>query len=224
MADINLILHWGYTIPRNLHKLNKVIRNRNAKTEMILKIKNMASSRCKTFVQKEMNKLGVFNITVELGEVELKEDFSEEKLRLLDMALRRSGLELLVDKKKQLVESIKVAIHELVYATDNSPKPNYSDFISQRLNISYSSLSNTFSKAQGKTIEKYIIEQRIERVKELLIYTDTSLNDITFKIHYSSVAHLSNQFKKLTGMTPSTYRKQRSPDPLIKIKTLALSM
>jgi AraC-like DNA-binding protein len=176
---------------------------------MILKIKNMASSRCKTFVQKEMKKLGVYNITVELGEVELSEHLPEEKLRLLDIALRSAGLELLVNKKTHIVENIKTAIHDLVYHTDDIPKPNYSDFISQKVNLSYTSLSNTFSKMQGKTIEKYIIEQRIERVKELLIYTDQTLEDIAFKLHYSSVAHLSNQFKKLTGMTPSFFRRQR---------------
>ncbi|WP_372949681.1 helix-turn-helix domain-containing protein [Mariniphaga sp.] len=178
---------------------------------MILKIKNMVSSRCKTFVQEEMNRLGVYSITVELGEVELSENLPEEKLRLLDIALRSAGLELLEDKKHHLVEDIKAAVHELVYHTDDIPKPNYSDFISQKINLSYTSLSNTFSKTQGTTIEKYIIEQRIERIKELLIYTDNTLDDMAFKLHYSSVAHLSNQFKKSTGMTPSFYRKHRNP-------------
>jgi hypothetical protein len=178
---------------------------------MILKIKNMASSRCKTFVQKEMNRLGVYNITVELGEVELSEQLPEEKLRLLDIALRSAGLELLQDKKHNLVEKIKTAVHELVYHTDDMAKPNYSDFIGKKVNLSYTLLSNTFSKAQGTTIEKYIIEQRTERVKEMLIYTELSLEEMAFKMHYSSVAHLSNQFKKFTGMTPSFFRKQKSP-------------
>jgi AraC-like DNA-binding protein len=182
---------------------------------MILKIKNMKTSRCKTFVQKEMNRLGVYNITVEIGEVELSENLSEEKLQLLDSALRSAGLELLEDKKHHLVAQIKAAIHELVYRTDDIPKPNYSDFISQKVNHSYTSLSNTFSKAEGTTIERYIIEQRIERVKEMLIYTDQTLDDMAFKLHYSSVAHLSNQFKKFTGMTPSFFRKQRNPPPPI---------
>ncbi|MBN2637429.1 MAG: AraC family transcriptional regulator, partial [Prolixibacteraceae bacterium] len=103
--------------------------------------------------------------------------------------------------------------YDLVYHTDDIPKPNYSDFISQKVNLSYASLSNTFSESEEKTIEKYIIEQRIERVKELLIYTDLSLDDMAFKMHYSSVAHLSNQFKKFTGMTPSFFRKHRNPSP-----------
>ncbi|WP_423126432.1 helix-turn-helix domain-containing protein [Gaoshiqia sp. Z1-71] len=173
----------------------------------------MATSRCKIFVQNEINKLGIYNITVELGEVELSENLPEKKLRLLDIALRNAGLELLKDKKHNLVEKIKAAIHELVYYTDDIPKPNYSDFISQKVSLSYSSLSNTFSKMQGITIEKYIIEQRIERIKELIIYTDLSLDDMVFKLNYSSTAHLSNQFKKFTGMTPSNFRKQRNHLP-----------
>ncbi len=181
---------------------------------MILKIKNMVSSRCKTFVQEEMNRLGVYSITVELGKVELSENLPEEKLRLLDIALRSAGLELLEDKNQHLAAQIKAAIHELVYHTDDIPKPNYSDFISQRVNLSYTSLSNTFSKTEGKTIEKHIIEKRIERVKELLIYTDLSLDDMAFKLHYSSVAHLSNQFKRFTGITPSFFRKLRNPQHL----------
>lgn len=169
----------------------------------------MVTCRCKTFVEKEMNKLGVYNMTVELGKVELSEKLPEEKLRLLDIALRSAGLELFEDKKQHLIEKIKTAIHELIYHTDDIPKPNYSDFISQKANLSYASLSNIFSNTQGTTIEKYIIGQRIERVKELLIYTDLNLDNMAFKLHYSSVAHLSNQFKKHTGMTPTFFRKQR---------------
>ena len=171
----------------------------------------MVSSRCKTFVQEEMNKLGVYNITVELGEVELSENLPEKKLRLLDIALRSAGLELIENKKTHIIDKIETAIYDLVYHTDDIPKPDYSDFISQKVNLSYNSLSSTFSKFQGITIEKYIINLRIERIKELLIYTDSSLDDIAFKIHYSSVAHLSNQFKKYTGMTPSFFRGQRPP-------------
>lgn len=178
---------------------------------MILRIKNMRSRRCKTFVRKELNKLGVYDTFVELGEVELNEALSEEKMRILDSALRSAGLELMKDKNQDLIEKTKAAIHELVYHTDDIPKPNHSDYISQKVNLSYSLLSNTFSKSQGITIEKYIIKQRIERIKELLIYTDTNLDEIAFKLHFSSVAHLSNQFKKLTGMTPSFFRKLRSP-------------
>lgn len=174
---------------------------------MILKIKNMRSSRCKTFVQNELNKLGVYNTTVELGEVELSEAISEDKLQILDDALKSAGLVLLEDKDHHLVEKMKAAVHELVYHSDDIPKPNYSDYISEKVNVSYAILSHTFSKMQGITIEKYIIKQRIERVKEVLIYTDCNLDEMAFKLHYSSVSHLSNQFKKFTGMTPTFFRK-----------------
>ena len=178
---------------------------------MILKIKNMESSRCKTLVKQEMDKLGLQKITVELGEVEFEGDISDVKLKSFDSALRNLGLEILVDKSSRLIATIKDAVYQLVYLTDDIPKPNYSDFISEKLNASYSSLSSIFSVKEKLTIEKYIIIQRIERVKELLIYTDISLNDISFKMHFSSVAHLSNQFKKITGLTPSFFRKQRPP-------------
>ncbi len=171
----------------------------------------MASRRCKTFVQKELNKLGVYDTTVELGEVELNEALSDEKMQILDSALKSAGLELMKDKQHHLVEKMKAAVHELVYHTDDLPKPNYSEYISEKVNLSYTVLSNTFSKMQGITIEKYIIRQRIERVKELLIYTDINLSEMAFMLHYSSVSHLSNQFKKFTGITPSFFRKLRNP-------------
>lgn len=179
---------------------------------MILKIKNMESSRCLTLVTQEMIKLGFQNITVELGEVEFEGNISDSKLQLFDVVLKNLGLELLVDKRTRLVAEIKDAVYQLVYLTDNLPKQNFSDFISKKMDVgySYSSLSNIFSAKEKITLEKYIIIQRIERVKELLIYTDTSLNDIAFKMHFSSVAHLSNQFKKVTGITPSFFRDNRN--------------
>lgn len=176
---------------------------------MILKIKNMESSRCKTLVTHEMNKLGFQNITVELGEVEFESDISNEKLKLFDSALKDLGLEILVDKRSRVIAEIKDIVYQLVYLNDDLPKPNYSDYISKKMNVSYSSLSNIFSAKENITLEKYIILQRIERVKEMLIYSDTSINDIAFKMHFSSVAHLSNQFKKMTGLTPSFFRKNR---------------
>ena len=178
---------------------------------MILKIKNMESSRCKTMVKHEMNKLGLRNIIVELGEVEFEGDISDQKLQLFDSALKDLGLEILVDKRSQLVAEIKDAVYQLVYLTDDLPKQNNSDYISEKLNVSYSSLGSTFSIRENITLEKYVILQRIERVKELLIYSDTNLDDIAFKMHFSSVAHLSNQFKKITGLTPSFFRKSRNP-------------
>ncbi len=177
---------------------------------MILRIKNMESIRCKTFVMHEMNKLGLQNITVELGEVEFKGNISNENLKLFDSALKDLGLELLVDKKSQLLAEIKDAVYQLVYLTDDLPKRNYSDYISEKLNVRFSSLVNIFSTLENNTIEKYIILQRIERVKELLLYSNISLGEIAFKMHFSSATHLSNQFKKATGLTPSSYRKNRN--------------
>jgi transcriptional regulator GlxA family with amidase domain len=145
-----------------------------------------------------------------LGEVEFEGDISDKKLKLFDAALKELGLEILVDKRSRLVAEIKDAVYQLVYLTDDLPKPNYSDYIGEKVNISYSSLSSIFSSMENITIEKYVVMQRTERVKELLIYSDMSLNDIAFKMHFSSVAHLSNQFKKVTGLTPSFFRNNRN--------------
>ncbi|HSO85485.1 MAG TPA: helix-turn-helix transcriptional regulator [Draconibacterium sp.] len=170
----------------------------------------MATSRCKTFVEDELNKLGIYDITVELGEVELRENISADNLQLLNTSLKNGGLEIIEDKIVHLIKEIKAAVNDLVNQFDDLPKPNYSEYISQKVNFNYTHLSSTFSKDQGISIEKYIIAQRIERVKELLVYTDLGMTDISFKLHFSSVAHLSNQFKKLTGLTPSYYREKVS--------------
>ncbi len=167
----------------------------------------MESNRCKTAVMNELNKHGILYKTLELGEVELKDNISLEKLRLIDLELRNVGLEIIDDKKNNLIEKIKTAIHQLIYLSDDLPKPNYSNYISNKVNRDYTYLSNLFSREQGITIEKYIIVQRIERVKEMLVCSLYSLSDIAFKLQYSSVAHLSNQFKKITGLTPSFYRQ-----------------
>jgi len=145
-----------------------------------------------------------------LGEVELKENISSEKLQLIDAALREVGLELINNNKNRLIEKIKATIYQLVYLSDDLPKPNFSVFISQRVNHDYPYLSNLFSGMQGMTIEKYIIAQKIERVKELLVYDKLSLSNIAYKLQYSSVAHLSNQFKKVTGLTPTFFMQLRN--------------
>ena len=170
----------------------------------------MESRRCKILVEQELDKLGIQNSKVELGEIEFEGDISSEKLKLFDSALKDLGLEILVDKRSELVAKIKDTVYQLVYLSDDFAKPNYSDYISEKVNINYSSLSNIFSAKENITIEKYIIAQRIERVKELLIYTDVSLSEIAFKMHYSSAAHLSNQFKKVTGLIPSFFRNNRN--------------
>ena len=174
---------------------------------MMLQIRNMESDRCITLVKNELNKLGLNYKTVELGEVELKENLSAEKLRLIDIALRNAGLELMADKKNLIIDKIKVAIHQLIFFSDNITRPNFSEYISKKVNRDYTYISNLFSSVQGVTIEKFIIAQKIERVKELLVYEELSLSDIAFKLQYSSVGHLSNQFKKVTGLTPSFFRQ-----------------
>jgi len=176
---------------------------------MMLRIRNMESDRCIAMVKDELCKHGLQYKNVELGKVELKGNISDEKLRLVDMGLRNAGLELMEDKKSHLIEMIKAAVYQLIYLSDDFPKPNFSDYISKKVNRDYTYLSNLFSGVQGVTIEKYFIAQKIVRVKELLVYCKLSLSDIAFKLHYSSVAHLSNQFKKVTGLTPTFFKQLR---------------
>ena len=176
---------------------------------MMLRIRNMESDRCRAIVMEELNKLGLDYNSVELGEVELKDNISSFKIQLIDSALKKSGLELLSNNKNLLVDKIKEAVNHLVYYSDDLSRPNFSDYISRKVNFDYKYLSKIFSEAEGITIEKYIIGQRIERVKELLIYDGLSLSEIAYKMLYSSLAHLSNQFKKVTGMSPVQYRLQR---------------
>ncbi|MCA1760606.1 MAG: AraC family transcriptional regulator, partial [Bacteroidales bacterium] len=159
-----------------------------------------------TFVKDELKKLGLYNFTVELGAVEIQDSISPEKIQILNMSFKNGGLEIIEDKRSLLVKEIKAAVYDLINQFDDLPKPNYSAYISQKVNSGYTHLSTTFSEMQGVSIEKFIIEQRIERVKDLLVYTDLGLSDISFKLHFSSVAHLSNQFKKITGLTPSYFR------------------
>jgi len=176
---------------------------------MMLHIKNMESERCKTVVRNELNKLGLHYKKVELGEVELKAKISREKLKLIDIALKNAGLELLMDNKRRIVEKIKDTVNQVIFLSEDIPKQTFSEYISKIVNHDYTYLSNLFSGIQGITIEKYIITQKIKRVKELLVFGDLSLSDIAFKLQYSSVAHLSNQFKKVTGLTPSFFRNLR---------------
>jgi YesN/AraC family two-component response regulator len=170
----------------------------------------MESSRCKAMVKHELDKLGLDYKTVELGEVELKDNISTVKWHLINIALKNAGLEIMEDKNNRLIEKIKAAIYQLIYFSDELTKLNFSDYISKKVNRDYTSLSNLFSGLQGVTIEKYFIAQKIERVKELLVYDKLSLSDIAYKLQYSSVAHLSNQFKKVTGLTPSYFRQHRN--------------
>ncbi len=178
-------------------------------------IKYMVSNRCKMVVKEELKKLGLHFIVVDLGEVEVMEDMSAEQQEQLKIGLLRSGLELMDDKRAVLIERVKNVITEMIHYSDDLPKVNYSDFISEKLNYDYTYLSNLFSEVKGITIQQFIIIHKIERAKELLLYDELSLTEISYKLHYSSVAHLSNQFKKVTGLTPSHFKqlkdKKRSP-------------
>lgn len=173
---------------------------------MKLYIKYMVSLRCKMLVKSELEKLGLTCTSVDLGVVEIKEDISKEQLETFNKNLKKAGLELLDDSKNILVEKIKSVIVEMIHYADEVPRVNDSDYISEKLNYDYTYLSNTFSEVKGITIQQYIILHKIEKVKELLLYDELSLTEIAYKLHYSSVAHLSNQFKKITGLTPTYFK------------------
>lgn len=183
---------------------------------MKLFIQNMVSNRCKMIVKSELKKLGLHFILVELGEVEIFENISEEQQNILNAGLKKTGLVLMNDKKGILIEKIKNIIIEFVHYSDEKLKVNFSNYLSEKLNYDYTYLANIFSEKQGTTIEHFILNHKIERVKELLIYDEFNLTEIADKLHYSSVAHLSNQFKKITGLNPSHYKnlKLRSRKPL----------
>jgi AraC-like DNA-binding protein len=170
----------------------------------------MVSIRCKMLVKSELEKLGLHYRWVDLGEVDIEENISAEQNDRLRSALMQSGLELMDDKKAMLIEKIKNAIVEMVHYEDEFPKTKNSAYISTKLNHNYTYLANLFSEATGTTIEHYIIIHKIERAKELIIYDELNLTEIAWKLNYSSVAHLSNQFKKITGLTPSFFRKLKT--------------
>jgi AraC-like DNA-binding protein len=167
----------------------------------------MVSLRCKMMVKEELDKLGVDYVALDLGMVELARGLSEEQRHQFRENLLRSGLELLDDKKSILIERIKNLIIEMVHYSDEVPKINFSDYLSQKLDYDYTYLSNIFSEVKGITIQQFIIINKIERVKELLLYNELNLTEIAYKLQYSSVSHLSNQFKKVTGLSPSFFRK-----------------
>jgi AraC-like DNA-binding protein len=171
-----------------------------------LYIKNMVCIRCKIVVKDELTNLGLHYTTVELGEVDLVENISAEQRDQIKAALLRSGLELMDDKKSVLIQKIKNVIIELVHYSDEPLTINFSQHLSQKLNHNYTYLANLFTEVQGITIEKFIIAHKIERVKELLVYNELTLTEIAYKLHYSSVAHLSAQFKKVTGLTPTFFK------------------
>ena len=175
----------------------------------------MVSNRCKVAVKEELKKLGLHFIMVDLGEVDIMEELSSEQREALKTALLNIGFELMDDKKAMLIERIKNTILEMIHHSEELTKVNFSVFLSEKLKYDYTYLSNLFSEVQGTTIEQFIISHKIERIKELIIYGELNITEIAWKMNYSSVAHLSNQFKKVTGLSPSHFKqlkdKRRKP-------------
>lgn len=169
----------------------------------------MVCIRCKMVVKSELEKLGVLQAKVELGEVDVFGPLSVKQQEQFKRALLNSGLELMDDKKSVLIHKIKSIIVEMVHYSEEPPVLKFSEYLSQKLNLDYTYLANLFSDVSGTTIEKFLISHKIERVKELLVYNELNLTEIAYKLHYSSVAHLSTQFKKVTGLTPSHFKHLR---------------
>ncbi|MCC5938010.1 MAG: helix-turn-helix transcriptional regulator [Lunatimonas sp.] len=170
-------------------------------------IKYMVSLRCKMVVKAELEKLGLKYDSLQLGVVDILGEVTPVQLEEFSKGLKLSGLLVMEDHKSILIERIKNVIIEMIHYDDELPKVNYSDYISEKLGYDYTYLANLFSEVKGTTIQKFIIKHKIERVKELILYNELSLSEISYKLHYSSAAHMSNQFKKETGLTPSFFRK-----------------
>ena len=184
-----------------------------------LYIKNMVCDRCKMVVKSELEKLGINPSKIDLGEVTLDKPIGQTLKQQVKSILSTLGFELIDDKRSRLIEQIKTLIIELVHYNNNELKINLSDYLSQKLHHEYNYISNLFSEVEGTTIEKYFIAQKIERVKELLVYDELTLSEIAFRLNYSSTAHLSSQFKKVTGLTPSHFKeiKASKRKPLDKV-------
>ncbi len=166
----------------------------------------MVCIRCQMVVKSELEKLGIEYAYVKIGEASVIGDVQQEQLETLKADLKKAGLVLMDNKKSVLVEKIKAAIIELVHYSEDQIKVNLSDYLGEKLNYDYTYLANLFSEVKGITIEKFYLTHKIERVKELIVYDELNLSEIAYKMHYSSVAHLSNQFKKYTGLTPSHFK------------------
>ncbi len=173
---------------------------------MYIYVKHMLCDRCKLMVSRTLKKMGLHFVIVNLGEVRIKENITKQQRLELKITLHECGLELMDDKEAMLIEKIKKLVIETIYCDDDLPKINFSLYLSQQLSCNYTYLSNLFSKIEGTTLEHFIVLQKIERVKKLIIYDELNLTEIAWKLNYSSVAHLSTQFKKITGSTPSLFK------------------
>ena len=179
----------------------------NEAIRMKLYVKYMVSIRCKMAVKEALKALGLHYVMVDLGEIEVLEDMTPEQLQQLRIALGKSGLELMDNKKAILIERIKNEIVQLVHYSDHPIRIKFSILLSEHLHHDYTYLANLFSEVTGTTIEHFIIAHKIERIKELIVYNELNLTEISYLLNYSSVAHLSYQFKKVTGLTPSHFKK-----------------
>jgi AraC-like DNA-binding protein len=186
---------------------------------MKIYIKNMVCNRCIMVVKNELDKLGIQSLHIALGEVVLSKDLTETVKQNLNIHLKTLGFELIDDKKSRVIEQIKSYIIEIIHQNNGELKSNLSDYLSDMLNHDYTYLSNLFSEVEGTTIEKYFIAQKIEKVKELLVYDELSLSEIAFQMNYSSIGYLSNQFKKVTGLTPTHFKniKENKRKPLDEV-------
>lgn len=185
-----------------------------------LHIKNMVCNRCIKVVNDEFSSLGLHIISIELGLVTLQESLNKEQLNEIRNVLHNNGFELIDDKKSQLIDTVKTLVIDKIHHSKNPQQPiNTSAYLSEKTGYDYSYLSSLFSSVEGSTIEKYIINQKVEKIKELLVYDELSLNEISYKLGYSSVQHLSSQFKKVTGLAPSHFKtlKENKRKPLDKV-------
>ncbi len=173
---------------------------------MKIYIKNMACESCKLVVKEALKELDIIPVKVDLGEIETKEDMTDDEKLKLNSKIKKAGLELLEKKQGVLIEKIRKVMIEYVYKSDEKPNVKFSVLLSEKLNHSYTYLANFFSEVEATTIEQYIIALKIERIKELIIFGEHTFSEIAYKLHYSSIAHLSSQFKKVTGLTPSHFK------------------
>lgn len=190
------------------------------KKQMIIYIKNMVCPRCIMVVQSELEKSGFTPLSVSLGEVVFEKELAVSCQEIIAKTLQNVGFEIIEDQKKQGVEKVKNLIIDLVQNQNSVLKNTLSDYLSTQLNCDYKYITTLFTELEGTTIEKYFIAQKIEKVKELLVYNELTLSEIAFQLQYSSVAHLSNQFKSVTGLTPSYFKNLRADRriPLDQVK------
>lgn len=184
---------------------------KNQETQSIY-IKNMVCNRCIKVVREEFEKLGLVVKHIQLGEVEILKDNAKLDMQKIDNVLKINGFELLDNKNSKIIEKVKILIIDMIRKVDSGKDIdiNFSEYLAQETGLNYNYLSTLFSSLEGITIEKYIINQKIEKVKELIVYGELTLSEISFRLDYSSVQHLSNQFKKITGLTPSYFKSLKS--------------